>query len=96
MIKGKKKTAFMATYWKDGKQVDVDMGALEMRLPDGRVVPQIHMGADATRDTQPVQRRQAHGKRGQRAPMRGRQGTADAVVSGGASGETRTYRYLWC
>ena len=86
----------MATYWKDGKQVDVDMGALEMRLPDGRVVPQIHMGADATRDTQPVQRRQAHGKRGQRAPMRGRQGTADAVVSGGASGETRTYRYLGC
>ena len=39
MIKGKKKTAFMATYWKDGKQIDVDMGALEMRLPDGRVVP---------------------------------------------------------
>ena len=96
MIKGKKKTAFMATYWKDGKQIDVDMGALEMRLPDGRVVPQIHMEADATRDAQHVQRRQAHGRHGQRAPMRGRQGTADAVVSGGASGETRTYRYLGC
>ena len=39
MIKGKKKTAFMATYW-DGA-VEKDVTGWTVRLPDGRVVPQV-------------------------------------------------------
>ena len=40
MIKGAKKTAWQATYWNSaGEECDVE--GYEMRLPDGRLVPQI-------------------------------------------------------
>ena len=40
MIKGAKKTAWQATYWNSaGEECDVE--GFEMRLPDGRLVPQI-------------------------------------------------------
>ena len=38
-IKGKRKTAWSATYWEDGKEVDVT--GWEMKLPNGEVVPQL-------------------------------------------------------
>ena len=39
MIKDKKKTAYMATYWEGS--VEKDVTGYELRLPDGRIVPQI-------------------------------------------------------
>ena len=38
-IKGKKKTAWSATWWKDGKEVDVS--GYEMKMPDDSIIPQL-------------------------------------------------------
>jgi hypothetical protein len=47
-IKGKSKTAFMATYWEGDKEKDVEMGdGFGIYLPDGEQVPQIYAGEGA-------------------------------------------------
>ena len=38
-VKKKKKSAWCATYWKDGAEVDVT--GWEMKLPDGTIIPQL-------------------------------------------------------
>ena len=38
-IKAKRKTAWSATYWEDGKEVDVT--GWEMKFPDGKTIPQL-------------------------------------------------------
>ena len=44
-VKGKRKSAWSAVYWKDGKEVDVE--GWEMRMPDGvTVIPQL-VGAES-------------------------------------------------
>ena len=99
MIKGKSKTAFMATYWESTqqgpKQRNVDMGSVRMRLPDGRDIPQICAdddgdGATADAATRTVQRKAATPRTGVRQRKKG-----SATLTKGAK-ETRTYRYLGC
>ena len=52
-IKAKRKTAWSATYWEDGKEVDVT--GWEMKFPDGNTIPQLtgdeeykYLGAELT------------------------------------------------
>ena len=45
MVKGKKKTAYMAVQWVDGVQRDIEMGDdFGIHLPDGQLIPQILAG----------------------------------------------------
>ena len=52
MCKEKRKTAFTATYWEDGRERDVEMGReFGIRLPDGRWVPQIKTDGEVVERT---------------------------------------------
>ena len=82
MVKGKKKTAFMATYWQNGVQRDVDIGAdCAVKLPDGTMIPQIFAG-----DTPPKRATWTV------ASASKQQDTATQPTQ--AAPEVRTYRYL--
>ena len=107
MIKGKKKTAFMATYWKDGKQKNVDMGDVKMQLPDEREVPQIRAAELDERDettrtqtTGTTNKKQTPqtvggGKRKKKSQQKTKD-TAKTDTGKKTKNNVQTYRYLGC
>jgi hypothetical protein len=88
-IKGKSKTAYMATYWMNGKEHDVEMGeGFGIRMPDEEWVPQIKAGtAEAARTTWGIATAR---KREEAAAKR----KADGQLPLAKDKEIRTYTHL--
>jgi hypothetical protein len=89
IVKGKKKTAYVATYWEGGQQHDVT--DWQLRFPDGQVIPQIMCNTEqaaAPTYTASTARRAREAKAA--AALSGEAATVTKV----GSDDVHTYRYL--